>query len=360
MIYLDCNATAELRPEARVAMLAALEETGNPSSVHAAGRTARYRVEEAREIIAKATGFAREEVVFTSGGSEANQLALKGVAAASVFVSAIEHDSVLKNAPAATTLPVTPDGVIDLEKAAQLVAGAGKPALVSCMWVNNETGVIQPVRELLEICNKNGAFLHVDAVQALGRVALDVQPHLLTLSAHKVGGPQGVGALLVREAVPLIAQIKGGGQERGRRAGTENVAGIAGFAAAVTAALRDLAGFQARAAWRDAFEAELLKVPGARIIGQAAPRVANTTLVVCPGRKAELMLIKLDLAGIAASSGSACSSGKVTQSHVLKAMGVSAAEMDSAIRFSFGWKTDQNVLKKAADSWTLLASSDIR
>lgn len=360
MIYLDYNATAELRPEARAAMIAALEETGNPSSVHGPGRAARYRVEEAREIIARAAGFAREDVVFTSGGSEANHLALKGVAAASVLVSSVEHDSVLKNAPAATLLPVTAEGVIDLDKAAQLIAGAGKPALVSCMWVNNETGVIQPIRELLEICSKNGAFLHVDAVQALGRLPLDVQPHLLTLSAHKVGGPQGVGALLVREGVPLVAQIRGGGQERGRRAGTENVAGIAGFGAAVAAALRDLAEFQLRAAWRDVFEAELLKVSGARIIGQKAARVANTTLVVCPGHKAELMLIKLDLSGIAASSGSACSSGKVAPSHVLKAMGASAAEMDSAIRFSFGWKTDQNMLKKAAASWTSLASSDIR
>lgn len=360
MIYLDYNATAPLRPEARAAMLAALEEVGNPSSVHACGRAARFRVEEAREQIARACNAVREDVIFTSGGSEANHLALKGGGATSLLVSAIEHDSVLKNAPGAMRLPVLPNGVLDLVKAAELVAAAPRPALVSVMWVNNETGVIQPIAELLELCNKNGAFLHVDAVQALGRIPLGVKPHLLSLSAHKIGGPQGVGALVVREGVLLTAQIKGGGQERGHRAGTENVAGIAGFGAAAEAALRDMPALTTCSAWRDAFEAALLTVPGTRIMGAEAPRVVNTTLVVCAGVKAETMLIKLDLAGIAASSGSACSSGKVARSHVLAAMEASAAEQDSAIRFSFGYNTQQNVLKKAAESWTQLAKSDIR
>lgn len=360
MIYLDYNATAPLRPEARQAMLTVMDEVGNPSSIHAPGRAARFKVEEAREIIAHACGAGREDVVFTSGGSEANHLALKGIAAGSRLVSDIEHDSVLKNAADALRLPVLPSGVVDLEKAAALIAGVAKPALVSVMWVNNETGVIQPIAELLELCNQHGAFLHVDAVQALGRIPLDVRPHLLTLSAHKVGGPQGIGALVLREGVSLAAQIKGGGQERGYRAGTENVAGIAGFGAAVTAALEDMPAFTTRTVWRDAFERELLAVPGTRIMGQGTARVANTTLVVCEGQKASTLLIKLDLAGIAASSGSACSSGKVTRSHVLAAMGASEAEQNSAIRFSFGYNTQQNVLKKAAESWTQIAKSDIR
>ncbi len=360
MIYLDYNATAPLRPEARAAMLAALDEVGNPSSIHAAGRAARFKVEEAREIIARACNATREDVIFTSGGSEANHLALKGVGATSMLVSAIEHDSVLKNAPSAVRLPVLPDGVVDLVKAAELIAAAPRPTLVSVMWVNNETGVIQPIAELLELCNKNGAFLHVDAVQALGRIPLEAKPHLLTLSAHKIGGPQGVGALIVREGVLLTSQVKGGGQERGHRAGTENVAGIAAFGAATEAALRDMPALTTCSAWQAEFEAELLSVSGARIMGQGAPRVVNTTLVVCAGVKAETMLIRLDLAGIAASSGSACSSGKVTRSHVLGAMDASAAEQDSAIRFSFGYNTQPNMLKKAAESWTQLAKSDIR
>jgi len=358
--YLDCNATSPLRPVAREALFAAYDEVGNASSVHGAGRAARYRVEQARELIAGACGFAREDVVFTSGGSEANHLALKGVQAGSILASAIEHDSVLKNAPDAVRLPVLPSGVVDLERAAVLIAAAAKPALVSVMWVNNETGVIQPIAALLELCRAHGAFLHVDGVQALGRIPLAVQPDLLTLSAHKVGGPQGVGALLVREGVPVAAQIKGGGQERGRRAGTENVAGIAGFGAAVQAALDELPEYQQRSAWRDEFEALLLKIPGTRIIGAEAPRVANTTLAVRAGMKAETTLIKLDLMGIAASSGSACSSGKVARSHVLKAMAVSDAEADSAIRFSFAFNTQLNVLKKAAECWTNIATSDIR
>lgn len=360
MIYLDYNATAPLRPEAKAAMDEAFAETGNASSIHAAGRAARLRVETARDIIARACGAARGDVVFTSGGTEANHLALKGMSAASMLVSAIEHDSVLRNAEGAVQLPVTPEGVIDLEQAGKLIAAAPKPALVSVMWVNNETGVIQPVKDLLEICLKNNAYLHVDAVQALGKVPLDVRPHLLTLSAHKLGGPQGVGALIIREDVPLTAQLQGGGQERGRRSGTENVAGIAGFGAAVEAALRTLPEFSQRHAWRETFEQALTAISGARIMGAGAARVANTSCVVCAGLSAELLLIKLDLAGIAASSGSACSSGKVARSHVLAAMGASLPEQDSAIRFSFGWKTDQDMLKKAADSWTLLAKSAIR
>ena len=362
MIYLDYNATAPLRSESRAAMLLAMDEGGNASSVHAAGRRARGHVEKAREIIAAAAGVSRDEVVFTSGGTESNHLALHGIEAASFFVSAIEHDSVLKSAPAsAQLLPVLPSGIVDLLQAEKMIAAASRPALVSLMWVNNETGVIQPVEQMLEICNKYGAMLHVDAVQALGRIAIDdCKIPLLSLSAHKVGGPMGVGALSVREGVKLTAQQRGGGQERGLRAGTENVAGLAGLGAAVEVALRELPEFQRRSLWRDAFEAELLKVPGAIIAGKESPRVANTTCVLCPGIASALLLIQIDLQGISASAGSACSSGKVIPSHVLKAMDSNRFAPLAQTRFSFGWQSYEEQLKKAAETWTELAISAIR
>lgn len=359
MIYLDHNATTALRPAARDLLVQVLGEVGNPSSVHAAGRLARSRVETAREQVAQAAQARPDEVIFTAGGSEANALAVRGVRAASCLVSATSHDSVLKNAPQTVRVPVQANGLIDLAQVARLLALAPRPALLSVEWVNNETGVIQPVAELLALCQQAQGFLHLDGVQALGRVPLQVRPHLLTLSAHKVGGAQGVGALIVQDGVPLEPLIAGGGQERGRRAGTENVAGIAAFGAAAQAAIAELPEFMARQAWREAFEQALCEVPGARIIGQAAPRVANTTCVVCPGPRSELLLIKLDLAGIAASSGAACSSGKVQRSHVLAALGLEGGELDSALRFSFGWTTTPDMLKKAAECWTNAVQSAI-
>jgi cysteine desulfurase len=249
--------------------------------------------------------------------------------------------------------------VIDLVTAEKRIAAAPAPALVSVMWVNNETGVIQPIAALLEICRKHAALLHVDAVQALGRLSLDVPVDALTLSAHKVGGPLGVGALLLREGIELTPLLTGGGQERGRRAGTENVPAISGFAAAVQAAIAELPEFAQRARWRDAFEEKLLAVPGVEIIGRTAARVANTSCLVCPGFKSDLQLMQLDLKGIAASSGSACSSGKVARSHVLTAMGVSEAGMDSALRVSFGWNSKESELNFCAEIWTQLALSAI-
>lgn len=357
-IYLDYNATALLRPQAQAALMAAYAEGGNASSVHAVGRAARARLENARRVLAGATGFKPEEVIFTSGGTESNQLALRGIKSASVLVSAIEHASVLA-ATQALHLPVTADGVLDLLAAEEMIAVAPAPALVSVMWVNNETGVIQPIAELFEICRKNGALLHVDAVQALGRISLDVKVDALTLSAHKVGGPLGVGALLVRDGIELTPLLTGGGQEKGRRAGTENAPGISAFAVAVQQAISEMPELQRRAAWRDAFEAKLQQVPGVQIVGGAVPRVANTTCLVCPGFKSDLQLMQLDLKGIAVSSGSACSSGKVARSHVLAAMGMSAAQLDSALRVSFGWNSKESELNFCAEIWTQLALSAI-
>ncbi len=359
-IYLDHNATTPLRPCAKAALEAAYAAGGNASSVHSFGRAARALVEQARaQVAAACPGFAPADVIFTSGGTESNNLALRGVTVGARLVSAIEHESVLKTVPEATRLPVTPTGVVDLAAAELTLAQAARPALVSVMWVNNETGVIQPIAQIAEICRKYGHYLHVDAVQALGRIALEVPVDLLTLSAHKIGGPLGVGALLVRDHVPLRAQITGGGQERGQRSGTLNAPGIAGFGAAVGEALAQLPAFAARAAWRDRFE-QAIKQAGAIILGETASRVANTSCFALPGWRSEMQLMQLDLQGVCVSSGSACSSGKVAHSHVLAAMGLPNDVQDSALRVSLGWNSLESELNSCAEIWTQLAQSAIR
>lgn len=370
MIYLDHNASSPLRPSARSAMLAALGETANASSVHAGGRQARARIEKARSQVAKLCGAAPEDVVFTSGGSEANALALKGAAAGAlatgrrivrIFVSAIEHDSVRANALAIAErfpgtivreIPVTKDGVIDLDALHLALANGEGRALVSVMAANNETGVIQPIEDiacLVKAVGGEGALLHVDAVQAIGKIPFAFNAAMIdymTVSAHKLGGPQGVGALLVKDTAPLAPLIAGGGQEMRRRAGTENVAGIAGFGAAAEEASA-ATGERARIArLRDLFERELLSVaPHAAIFGVHAGRLPNTSNFTVPGLSAETGLIALDLDGIAVSSGSACSSGKVKPSHVLSAMGVDQELSRDVLRVSFGWNsTEEDVV----------------
>lgn len=358
--YLDYNATAPLRPVAKAALEAAYARGGNASSVHGAGRAARGLLEDARAVIAScATGFAPGDVVFNSGGTESNTLALRGVTASALLVGATEHDSVLKANPQALRLPVDTHGILKLAELEAALVRVGAGALVSAQWVNNETGVIQSVAQIADLCRKYKAYLHVDAVQALGRVPLDVPVDLLTLSAHKVGGPLGVGALLVRDYIPLTAQQLGGGQERGRRAGTENVPGICGFAAAAKEALAQLPDFTARVAWRAAFEQKIEQAGGV-VIGKGAPRVANTSCIALPGFKSELQLMQLDLRGICVSSGSACSSGKVGRSHVLAAMSLSPEITDSALRVSFGWNSRESELNFCAEIWTSLAQSVIK
>jgi cysteine desulfurase len=358
--YLDYNASAPLRPVAKAAIEAAYALGGNASSVHGAGRVARGLLEDARAVLAScATGFAAGDVVFTSGGTESNALALRGITASAIFVSATEHDSVLKAVPQAVRLPVDSNGVLRLAELEAALAGAAAPALVSVQWANNETGVIQPMAEIATLCRKYKAYLHADAVQALGRVPLAVAVDALTLSAHKVGGPLGVGALLVRAHVPLTALQVGGGQERGRRAGTENVPGICGFAAATKEALEQLPEFAARALWRDTFERQVERA-GGLVIGKTAPRVANTSCIALPGFKSELQLMQLDLKGICVSSGSACSSGRVGRSHVLAAMSLAPEITDSALRVSFGWDSSESELIFCAEIWTNLAQSVIK
>ncbi|MCB9958469.1 MAG: cysteine desulfurase [Rhodospirillaceae bacterium] len=353
-IYLDFNATAPLREEARAAMLAALDHFGNPSSVHAFGRRARRLVEQARLQVAALVEAAPAQVIFTAGATEANATVIMGSGRERVLASAIEHDSVLSAGPA-VRVPVTGDGVVDLAALDRLLAADDRPALVSVMAANNETGVIQPVAEVAALAHRYGALVHCDAVQAAGKVPLalgTLGADLVSLSAHKLGGPQGVGALVVRDGLPVRPLLRGGGQERRRRAGTENVAGIAGFGAAARAAADSLSAFAGLATLRDHLEAQLLAaVPGACAFGAGAARVANTSCLLMPGVAAETQLMGFDLAGIAVSAGSACSSGKVTPSHVLLAMGASEAEAEETVRVSLGWTTTAQDVGRLIEVW---------
>jgi len=340
-VYLDYNATAPVLPVVVDAVQKAMLAGGNPSSVHATGRGARQTVETARSQVAKLAGAKPSSVVFTSGASEANVLALRGFPHNRVLTSAIEHDSVMNAVPGAIPLPVTSDGMLDFDHLARSVEAGD---IVSVMAVNNETGVRQPIEEIASIVHKAGGRLHVDAVQAAGRIPLDFEGWglaAMSLSAHKLGGPTGVGALIIDEALPLAAQTRGGGQERGRRGGTENTAGIAGFGAVaryVDERRDDEAGRLTKL--RDGMEREIIAAVGAiRVLGGDASRVANTSCLLLPGVPAEKQVMALDLDGFAVSAGSACSSGKVKASHVLTAMGLDANEAGSAIRISLGWKT---------------------
>ena len=353
-VYLDYNATAPLRPEAAAAMAAAMAHTGNPSSVHGFGRRARRLVEDARAAVAALVAARPDRVVFTGGGTEANNLALAVPGPWRRMVSAVEHDSVLKAAPEAEILPVGADGIISLAAFHDRLQRS--PALVSVMLANNETGVVQPIAEVAAMAHAQRALVHCDAVQAAGKIAIDMPAlgvDLMSLSAHKFGGPQGVGALVLADTVEIEAVQRGGGQERGRRAGTENVAAIAGFgaAAAVAAARReDEAANMARL--RQRLEAgALARVPGARLIGADAPRLPNTSCLALPDIASETQVIGLDLAGVAVSAGAACSSGKVAPSHVLRAMGASEAEIRGSIRVSLGWASVADDVDRFVAAW---------
>ncbi len=353
--YLDYNATAPLRDEVRTAVVEALAIPGNPSSVHAEGRAARRAVEAARAKVSALVGVEPERVIFTSGATEANALALAPHAGENWHcrVSAVEHPSVLSGGRFAresiSRFPVTADGVADLALLAEQLAEshrAGLKPFVSLMVANNETGAIQPVVEAARIVHDAGGVLHTDAVQAAGRIKLDMDAlgaDLLSLSAHKIGGPKGVGALVLGDGAGVEPLIKGGSQERRRRAGTENVAGIAGFGVAAELALADLARVGDIARLRDELEQGALAVaPDAVVLSARVARLPNTTCLAVPGVKAETLVIGLDLAGIAVSAGSACSSGKVEASHVLGAMGISDELARGAIRLSLGFASDRH------------------
>lgn len=376
--YLDYNATAPMRPAVRAAMSEAFERFGNPSSVHQEGRSARAAIETARAEVAKLVGARPDQVIFTGGGSEANALALahrspSGIRA--TYVSAVEHPSVLAGNPfdpeKPGLIPVDAGGVADLEALAALAADAHlkreaanceAASLFSLMSANNETGVLQPVEAAAAIVHDAGGLLHTDAVQAAGKVAIDfaaLGADLMSLSAHKLGGPKGIGALIVADGVPLSPLIRGGAQEMRRRAGTENVPAIIGFGVAAKCAAAELAEDRGEGAGRNDLRQNLERearaaVPDVVIFAASAPRLPNTASLAVPGTKAETVVIGLDLAGVAVSSGSACSSGKVEPSHVLAAMGVDEDLAQGAIRISFGWASSQDDVSRFLEVWVPL------
>jgi cysteine desulfurase len=358
--YLDWNATAPVRPEAAAAVAAALSATGNPSSVHSAGREARRLMNDARDAVAALLNARADEIVFTSGGSEANALALAGFPGRRILISAIEHDSVRANALGAEIIPACADGRVDLDALDRLLAADPRPALVSVMFANNETGVIQDVAKIARIAHRHNALYHCDAIQAAGKIAVDfaaLEIDLMTVSAHKLGGPMGSGALVVKSGLALRPSWRGGGQERRLRAGTENLPGLAGFGAAARAAQRAIETYADIARLRDAAQLRLCALaPDAVVFGAEAPRLPNTLCIAMPGVASSTQVIALDLAGVMVSAGAACSSGKVTRSHVLEAMGIAPAVAESAIRISLGWTSTAADLDQLVDAWSALYS----
>ncbi len=369
-VYFDYNATAPLRPEAREAMVAALDAVGNASSVHGEGRAARAKVENARVEVARLVGGDAKAVTFTSGGTEANdtvltpEWTLKGKTYRTdiLFVGATEHPSVIAGGRFAKEtvrqIPVHETGVVDTAALKAMLLQAdreGKRALVSVMLANNETGAVQPVEEIARIAHEHGAIVHTDAVQAAGRIAVDMASlgvDVLTLSAHKIGGPMGAGAVVRSSEDWAFAPLAtGGGQERRLRAGTENVAAIAGFGAAARAAVADLQQAATWAGWRDRLAGIVNSSGKATVFSREVPRLPQTLCFAVPGLTAETLLIALDLAGVAVSSGSACSSGKVSASHVLAAMGVTPDLAKCAIRISLGWQSSPADLDLFATAW---------
>ena len=381
-VYLDYNATAPIRPEAREAALCALDIGGNPSSIHANGRLARAAVEKARGEVAALAGASSEAVTFTSGGTEANGMAIRSAVAAGAkkpIVLMTEHDSTLNTATGSglwtEAWPVSSDGLADLDwlrdrlKTWRREDGAPFAAI---SLANHETGVIQPTAEAAAILHEAGGWLHVDAVQGAGKIAMDFKAlgaDTLSLSGHKLGGPQGVGALVAGPRAKLERRHLGGGQERGLRTGTENLSGIAGFGAAASAALRDLPFVGEQAEWRDTAAARL-KDAGCIVAGEAAPRLPGVLCAVCDGWESQMQVMALDLAGVMVSAGSACSSGKVTPSHVLAAMKLAGLTENFAkplqlataieasgllanygLRASGGWATTEDDWAAFADAW---------
>jgi cysteine desulfurase len=342
-IYLDYNATCPIRPEAIEAALHAMRLCGNASSIHGDGRAVRKLVEDARAEVAALVGVRSAQVIFNSGATEGNNTILSGYQDKVVFISSIEHPSVLEAAPHASLIPVTREGLIDIDALRQMLKQE-TPALVSIQYVNSETGVIQQVAEISALVKEHGALIHCDAVQAAGRIEIDFNAlgvDYLTLSAHKFGGPQGAGALIFREGLQMPKFMRGGGQEKRQRAGTENIAAIAGFGVAAKIAKDSIAAYQAHCT-RLITELEQglrLKANDMIIIAQNAQRVANTLSVAIPGISAETQLMAMDLEGVSVSSGSACSSGTFKPSHVLTAMGYSEQDAKTALRFSVGYAT---------------------
>ncbi len=345
-IYLDHNATTPLKPLVAEVMTQAMAQPGNPSSIHSFGRSARKHLEDARFQVAAAINAEPEDIVFTSGATEADNAALRHSGMASVLFAETEHDAILQSREDAIRLPVDAQGLVDLDALTKALADAPKPAMVSVMLANNETGVIQPLSDIAAIVRaQEGAYLHCDAAQALGKMPVDAKAlgaDLISLSAHKCGGPSGVGALVTTTRLEPGKWQFGGGQEKRRRPGTENLIGIIGFGKAAQLAVDELEAFTSLAIWRDAMERHILDaVPAVQIMGQEVKRLPNTSNLVLPGVPAQTQVMALDLAGFAVSSGSACSSGKVDPSHVILAMTGDPALSACALRVSLGWDTTE-------------------
>ena len=345
--YLDHNATSPLRPAVKAAMLAAMDVGGNPSSVHGEGRAARKLLSDARDKLGFWLGCLPQMITFTSGGTEANNMALRGVDVDRILISAIEHPSVMAAAKASGKLveiiPIDKAGRIDLSVFEKMLIGP--KALVSVMLANNETGVIQPIAEIAALAHKVGALLHVDAVQAVGKTQVNfglLGMDMMTVAAHKIGGPTGIGALIIRDGLVVEPLLLGGGQELRRRAGTENLINIAGFAALADEPQLDMRGLNNK------LEAAL---EGTTIFSADVERLSNTTYFANAGMNAETLLMNFDLEGVAVSSGSACSSGKVAASHVLNAMGVASELSKAAIRVSLGWNTTAQDIEHFISAW---------
>lgn len=348
-IYMDYNATAPVKKAVIDAMVDAMASVGNASSVHASGRNARKIIEEARAKVAALVNARPRDIVFTSGGTEANNAVIKGTGAASLIISNIEHDSILAAAKGTDvpkfSIDVDESGVVCLDHLRKILMDAPKPALISIMMANNEIGTLQPIKEAAIIAREFDAIIHSDGVQACGKVEIDfndLDVDYLTLSAHKMGGPQGMGAIIMKPTAPLKALIEGGGQELGRRSGTENTSAIAGYGIAALEAFDDIATNEAIKSLRDRLEAGIRAIGNDIIIvGSGADRTPNTSCIILPGISGETQVMHFDLSGISLSSGSACSSGKVKTSHVLTALGMDETLANSSIRVSIGAKTTQ-------------------
>jgi cysteine desulfurase len=353
--YLDYNATAPMRPEIAAFIAPLMTQPGNASSVHGFGREARKHIEDARETMARLLNTRPVNIVFNSGATEGNNAVLNAYREKRVLVSSIEHSSVIGVLTQAEKIPVTPDGIVDMAALKTLIHTGNKPALISVMMVNSETGVIQPVKDIAALARECGAKIHMDAVQALGRMPVDINDlgvDYLTLSAHKFAGPQGVGCLIARDENNVPRGLVGGGQEMNRRAGTQNTAGIAGMgmAAGITAA--NMADNTRLQKLRDDMESAVQAIcPAVTIYGRNAPRVANTSSIGLTGVDAQTQSIALDLDGVAVSWGSACSSGTFKPSHVLKAMGASDDDARSALRISMGYATTRADIDRFLSAW---------
>ena len=356
--YLDYNATAPVWPQVIEGAGEAMKTLGNPSSIHSFGRSSRNLVEEAREKIASLVNAKPSQIIFTSGGTEANNLALNQGKSIPLIVSSIEHDSVLKAPKKTKLIDVDSDGLIRLEHLDSLLAESEEGSVVSIMLANNEVGTVQPIKEVTKMARNRGISVHCDVIQALGKIDVDWQDlgvDMMSLSAHKIGGPQGVGALVIEEGLDFLPLLKGGGQERYRRAGSENVPGIVGFGIAADLVSENRNKMNNTAQLREKLENDLKSfVPDLKFYGSQVDRLPNTSCFSMRGVEAEVQLVALDLQGVMVSSGSACSSGKVTKSHVLSAMGVPDAEASTAIRVSFGWLNNLRDVEAFMAAWQKL------